>query len=131
MMRTGLLSRVNTYSDIQEEIRDWTKELGGTIINATFSTKKTKEQIEKECIDASSKHSDLFSPNSELEGNTDEIISAICEYVDKLTDYYNGIPDTNYTEKATISYVAMDALDILGEFVEEKELDAISKGAEE
>lgn len=131
MMKTGIANRLNMYSDVQEEIRDWTKELGSVIINATFSTEKTKEQIEKECLDASSKHDDLFNPNLELDGELDEIISTLCEYMDNLTDYYNNIPENNYTEKATIAYVAMDVLDITGEYVEEKELTAIDKGMEE
>lgn len=131
MMRTGIANRLNMYSDVQEEIRDWTKELGSVIVNATFSTEKTKEQIEKECLDASSKHDDLFNPNLELDGELDEIISTLCEYMDNLTDYYNNIPENNYTEKATIAYVAMDVLDITGEYVEEKELTAIDKGMEE
>lgn len=131
MMKTGIANRLNMYSDVQEEIRDWTKELGSVIVNATFSTEKTKEQIEKECLDASSKHDDLFNPNLELDGELDEIISTLCEYMDNLTDYYNNIPENNYTEKATIAYVAMDVLDITGEYVEEKELDSINKGMEE
>lgn len=131
MMRTELINRLHTYSDVQEEIRDWTKELGSVIVNATFNTEKTKEQIEKECLDASSKHDDLFNPNLELDGELDEIISTLCEYMDNLTDYYNNIPENNYTEKATIAYVAMDVLDITGEYVEEKELTAIDKGMEE
>lgn len=131
MMKTGIANRLNMYSDVQEEIRDWTKELGSVIINATFSTEKTKEQIEKECLNASSKHDDLFNPNLELDGELDEIISTLCEYMDNLTDYYNNIPENNYTEKATIAYVAMDVLDITGEYVEEKELTAIDKGMEE
>ena len=131
MMRTGIANRLNMYSDVQEEIRDWTKELGSVIVNATFSTEKTKEQIEKECLNASSKHDDLFNPNLELDGELDEIISTLCEYMDNLTDYYNNIPENNYTEKATIAYVAMDVLDITGEYVEEKELTDIEKGMEE
>ena len=130
MMRKNCLDRLHTYSDVQEEIRDWSNELGSVIVNATFSTEKTKEQIEKECVDISSKHDDLFNPNLELDGELDEIISTLCEYMDNLTDYYNNIPENNYTEKATIAYVAMDVLDITGEYVEEKELDAI-KGMEE
>ena len=131
MMKTGIANRLNMYSDVQEELRDWSNELGSVIVNATFSTEKTKEQIEKECLDASSKHDDLFNPDLELDGELDEIISTLCEYMDNLTDYYNNIPENNYTEKATIAYVAMDVLDITGEYVEEKELTAIDKGMEE
>jgi hypothetical protein len=130
-MRTNLKDRLHTYSDVQEEIRDWTKELGRTVIDATFNTEKTKEQIEKEIQDLSNKHDDLFNINLELDGDLDEILSISCDYMDRLTDYYNGIPDTNYTEKAIIIYRAMDVLDIIGEYVEEKELDAINKGMEE
>ena len=130
-MRTNLKDRLHTYSDVQEEIRDWTKELGRTVIDATFNTEKTKEQIEKEIQDLSNKHDDLFNINLELDGDLDEILSISCDYMDRLTDYYNGIPDTNYTEKAIIIYRAMDVLDIIGEYVEEKELDAINKGTEE
>lgn len=130
-MRTNLKDRLHMYSDVQEEIRDWTKELGRTVIDATFNTEKTKEQIEKEIQDLSNKHDDLFNINLELDGDLDEILSISCDYMDRLTDYYNGIPDTNYTEKAIIIYRAMDVLDIIGEYVEEKELDAINKGMEE
>lgn len=130
-MRTNLKDRLHTYSDVQEEIRDWTKELGRTVIDATFNTEKTKEQIEKEIQDLSNKHDDLFNINLELDGDLDEILSISCDYMDRLTDYYNGIPDTNYTEKAIIIYRAMDVLDIIGEYVKEKELDAINKGMEE
>lgn len=130
-MRKNYLDRLHTYSDVQEEIRDWTKELGRTVIDATFNTEKTKEQIEKEIQDLSNKHDDLFNINLELDGDLDEILSISCDYMDRLTDYYNGIPDTNYTEKAIIIYRAMDVLDIIGEYVEEKELDAINKGMEE
>ena len=130
-MRTNLKDRLHTYSDVQEEIRDWTKELGRTVIDATFNTEKTKEQIEKEIQDLSNKHDDLFNINLELDGDLDEILSISCDYMDRLTDYYNGIPDTNYTEKAIIIYRAMDVLDIIGEYVEEKELDAINKDMEE
>lgn len=131
MMRTNLKARLNMYSDVQEEIRDWTKEVGSVVVNAIFNTEKTKEQIEKEIQDLSNKHDDLFNANLELDGDLDEILSISCDYMDRLTDYYNSIPDSNYTEKATIAYVAMDVLDIIGEYVEEKELDAINKGMEE
>lgn len=130
-MRTNLKDRLHMYSDVQEEIRDWTKELGRTVIDATFNTEKTKEQIEKEIQDLSNKHDDLFNINLELDGDLDEILSISCDYMDRLTDYYNGIPDTNYTEKAIIIYRAMDVLDIIGEYVKEKELDAINKDMEE
>lgn len=130
-MRTNLKDRLHMYNDVQEEIRDWTKELGRTVIDATFNTEKTKEQIEKEIQDLSNKHDDLFNINLELDGDLDEILSISCDYMDRLTDYYNGIPDTNYTEKAIIIYRAMDVLDIIGEYVKEKELDAINKGMEE
>ena len=130
MMRKNYLDRLHTYSDVEEEIRDWSNELGSVIVNTTFETEKTKEQIEKECIDSSNKHSELFSINLEV-GKDFEALPATCEYMDKLTDYYNGIADTNYTEKATIIYRAMELLDVIGELVEEKELDAINKGMEE
>lgn len=130
-MRTNLKDRLHMYSDVQEEIRDWTKELGRTVIDATFNTEKTKEQIEKEIQDLSNKHDDLFNINLELDGDLDEILSISCDYMDRLTDYYNDIPDTNYTEKAIIIYRAMDVLDIIGEYVKEKELDAINKDMEE
>ena len=130
-MRTNLKDRLHMYSDVQEEIRDWTEELGRVIVDAMFYTGNTKEQIEKECIDSNNKHDDLFNINLELDGDLDEILSTSCEYMDKLTDYYNDIPDTNYTEKATIIYRAMDVLDIIGEYVEEKELNDIRDGAKE
>lgn len=130
-MRTNLKDRLHTYSDVQEEIRDWTKELGRTVIDATFNTEKTKEQIEKEIQDLSNKHDDLFNINLELDGDLDEILSISCDYMDRLTDYYNDIPDTNYTEKAIIIYRAMDVLDIIGEYVKEKELNDIRDGAKE
>lgn len=127
-MRKSCLDRLHTYSDVQEEIRDWTKELGSVIIDATFNTEKTKEEIEKECLDSSNKHDDLFCTNLELGEDLDENLSASCEYMDRLTDYYNDIPDTNYTEKVTIINRAMEVLDTIGEFVEEKELNAIKNG---
>ena len=129
-MRKNYLDRLHTYSDVQEEIRDWSNELGSVIVNTTFETEKTKEEIEKECHDSSDKHYELFCINLEA-GKDSESLPATCEYMDKLTDYYNSIPDTNYTEKATIIHRAMDVLDIIGELVEEKELDAINKGMEE
>ena len=130
MMRKNYLDRLHTYSDVEEEIRDWSNELGSVIIDATFNTEKTKEEIEKECMDSTNKHSELFCTNLEADKDS-EALPATCEYMDKLTDYYNSIPDTNYTEKATIIHRAMDVLDIIGELVEEKELDAINKGMEE
>jgi hypothetical protein len=129
-MRKSCLDRLHTYSDVQEEIRDWTKELGNIIIDATFNTEKTKEEIEKECLDSTNKHSELFSINLEV-GKGLEALPVTCEYMDKLTDYYNGIADTNYTEKAIIINRAMELLDIIGELVEEKELNAIKDGMKE
>lgn len=129
-MRKNCLDRLHTYSDVQEEIRDWTKELGSVIIDATFNTEKTKEQIEKECLDSTNKHNELFSINLEV-GKGLEALPATCEYMDKLTDYYNGIADTNYTEKAIIINRAMELLDVIGELVEEKELNAIKDGMKE
>ena len=131
MMRIGIANRVNMYSDVEEEIRDWNKELGSVIINTTFDTEKTKEEIEKECHDRSVANFELFNLNLGYVEGSETSLDSLCEYMDKLTDYYNNTSDTNYTEKATIIHRAMDVLDTIGELVEEKELDAINKGMEE
>jgi hypothetical protein len=130
-MRTNLKDRLHTYSDVQEEIRDWSKELGSVIINTTFDTEKTKEEIEKECHDRSIANYELFNLNLGYVEGAETTLDSLCEYMDKLTDYYNNTPDTNYTEKVNIIHRAMDVLDTIGELVEEKELDAINKGMEE
>lgn len=131
MMRKNYLDRLHTYSDVQEEIRDWTKELGSVIIDATFNTEKTKEEIEKECHDRSIENYELFNLNLGYVEGAETTLDSLCEYMDKLTDYYNNTLGTNYTEKATIIHRAMDVLDTIGELVEEKELDAINKCMEE
>lgn len=130
-MRKNYLDRLHTYSDVEEEIRDWSKELGSVIVNTTFDTEKTKEEIEKECHDRSIANYELFNLNLGYVEGAETSLDSLCEYMDKLTDYYNNTPDTNYTEKATIIHRAMDVLDTIGELVEEKELDAINKGMEE
>lgn len=130
-MRKNYLDRLHTYSDVEEEIRDWSKELGSVIINTTFDTEKTKEEIEKECYDRSIANFELFNLNLGYVEGAETTLDSLCEYMDKLTDYYNNTPDTNYTEKATIIHRAMNVLDTIGELVEEKELDAINKGMEE
>ena len=130
-MRKNYLDRLHTYSDVEEEIRDWSKELGSVIVNTTFDTEKTKEEIEKECHDRSIANYELFSLNLGYVEGAETTLDSLCEYMDKLTDYYNNTPDTNYTEKATIIHRAMNVLDTIGELVEEKELDAINKGMEE
>ena len=130
-MRKNCLDRLHTYSDVEEEIRDWSKELGSVIVNTTFNTEKTKEQIEKECHDRSIANYELFSLNLGYVEGAETSLDSLCEYMDKLTDYYNNTSDTNYTEKATIIHRAMNVLDTIGELVEEKELDAINKGMEE
>lgn len=130
-MRKNYLDRLHTYSDVEEEIRDWSKELGSVIVNTTFDTEKTKEEIEKECHDRSVANYELFNLNLGYVEGAETSLDSLCEYMDKLTDYYNNTSDTNYTEKATIIHRAMDVLDTIGELVEEKELDAINKGMEE
>lgn len=130
-MRKNYLDRLHTYSDVEEEIRDWSKELGSVIVNTTFDTEKTKEEIEKECYDRSIANYELFNLNLGYVEGAETTLDSLCEYMDKLTDYYNNTPDTNYTEKATIIHRAMNVLDTIGELVEEKELDAINKGMEE
>lgn len=130
-MRKNYLDRLHTYSDVEEEIRDWSKELGSVIVNTTFDTEKTKEEIEKECYDRSIANFELFNLNLGYVEGAETTLDSLCEYMDKLTDYYNNTPDTNYTEKATIIHRAMNVLDTIGELVEEKELDAINKGMEE
>ena len=131
MMRIGIANRVNMYSDVEEEIRDWSKELGSVIVNTMFDTEKTKEEIEKECHDRSIANFELFNSNLGYVEGAETTLDSLCEYMDKLTDYYNNTSDTNYTEKATIIHRAMNVLDTIGELVEEKELDAINKGMEE
>lgn len=131
MMRIGIANRVNMYSDVQEEIRDWSKELGSVIVNTIFDTEKTKEEIEKECHDRSIANYELFNLNLGYVEGAETTLDSLCEYMDKLTDYYNNTPDVNYTEKVNIIHRAMDVLDTIGELVEEKELDAINKGMEE
>lgn len=130
-MRKSYLDRLHTYSDVQEEIRDWTKELGSVIIDATFNTEKTKEEIEKECHDRSIANYELFNLNLGYVEGAETTLDSLCEYMNKLTDYYNNTPDTNYTEKATIIHRAMNVLDTIGELVEEKELNAIKDGMKE
>lgn len=130
-MRKNYLDRLHTYSDVEEEIRDWSKELGSVIINTTFDTEKTKEEIEKECHDRSVANYELFNLNLGYVEGAETTLDSLCEYMDKLTDYYNNTPDTNYTEKVNIIHRAMDVLDTIGELVEEKELEAINKGMEE
>jgi hypothetical protein len=130
-MRTNLKDRLHMYSDVQEEIRDWSKELGSVIVNTTFDTEKTKEEIEKECHDRSVANYELFNLNLGYVEGAETTLDSLCEYMDKLTDYYNNTSDTNYTEKVNIIHRAMDVLDTIGELVEEKELDAINKGMEE
>lgn len=131
MMRIGIANRVNMYSDVEEEIRDWSKELGSVIVNTIFDTEKTKEEIEKECHDRSIANYELFNLNLGYIEGVKTSLDSLCEYMDKLTDYYNNTSDTNYTEKVNIIHRAMDVLDTIGELVEEKELDAINKGMEE
>lgn len=130
-MRTNLKARLNMYSDVEEEIRDWSKELGSVIVNATFDTEKTKEEIEEECHDRSIANYELFNLNLGYVEGAETTLDSLCEYMDKLTDYYNNTSDTNYTEKVTIIHRALDVLDTIGELVEEKELDAINRGMEE
>lgn len=130
-MRKNYLDRLHTYSDVEEEIRDWSKELGSVIVNTTFDTEKTKEEIEKECYDRSIANFELFNLNLGYVEGAETSLDSLCEYMDKLTDYYNNTSDTNYTEKVNIIHRAMDVLDTIGELVEEKELDAINKGMEE
>ena len=130
-MRKNYLDRLHTYSDVEEEIRDWSKELGSVIVNTIFDTEKTKEEIEKECHDRSIANYELFNLNLGYVEGAETSLDSLCEYMDKLTDYYNNTSDTNYTEKATIIHRAMDVLDTIGELVKEKELDAINKGMEE
>lgn len=129
-MRTNLKTDY-ICSDVQEEIRDWSKELGSVIVNTIFDTEKTKEEIEKECHDRSIANYELFNLNLGYVEGAKTTLDSLCEYMDKLTDYYNNTPDVNYTEKVNIIHRAMDVLDTIGELVEEKELDAINKGMEE